>query len=449
MKKVIIYQIGRLDRDVFKEYEFEINEKPFKTSLSSFALRQYFCCEGFDPKVILLYPVSLPLNPSLRGNSGYPEDCNKNLEIALQNPKVYLKDPSHFFDHHPHTKKADHYYLIHSLGEYNTLEGTIRFDCYYHDIVLLTLLHMLDLFLKEEEGIERIIIDISSGHNIYVSALIEASRFFGTWIKLYHWNGLIPSLEIAFSDPIIPGISRFKINTEELKVQALFSSPIGYDDLNNNSLALKIYPEKNQRDKKRQLQSFLENFAIIFSAIKNNTPLAIYTFGYHDLEDIKRDFDELVSHTIDKLKQAYDSTPNLDKSAYIKVLLSFAFYMGLCRIIKSQSISKSNEINIDKLRNDLENIYGKFKLNLNDTILGNEIDKIKKALEKDKDIEWKSLSTILYPESNITPPQKRNFFAHAGFEANITECMKNGKEIYLRYITKHIDMIKGWLKESV
>jgi CRISPR-associated protein Csx1 len=49
----------------------------------------------------------------------------------------------------------------------------------------------------------------------------------------------------------------------------------------------------------------------------------------------------------------------------------------------------------------------------------------------------------------ITTPQKRNFFAHAGFEGNITECrILNGK-IYLRYKDNFEKTIKGWLKESV
>lgn len=452
MRRAIIYQVGRLDFNAFNELEFEINNKIFKTSLSSFALKDFFKNEGYEAKVILLYPVSLPFNSSLinaKFESNCNEDCYKQLQRALNRPEEYLKDPSEFFNVHPHSKEVE-YKILYSLGDYITLSNPVKFNCYYQDIVLMILMDMIERYLSMEDSIEKIIIDISSGHNIYISALIESLKYLGTFIKLSKWNGKIPATEIAFSDPIIPGITQYKIHTEEQNIKVFFSSPIKNEDLQNYRLARSIYPKDHQKAKKSKLQSLLESFAIVFSAIKNNTPLAIYTFDYHNTDDIVKILKELIDDVTDKLAADYTSSPNLNKTDYIKATLFFAFYLGLCKSLKQENISDTAAFDVDikNIRKSFRNIYKVFNLDLNDVVLGNEVDKVEKSIKEDT--EWSLLLSLLYSgDKNSGSPQKRNFFAHAGFEGNVTECKKQEDKLYLRYNETHKEKIKKWLKESV
>lgn len=460
MKTVIIYQIGRLDFNAFKELDFkieekldsEIKEKQFKTSLSSFALKDFYHEKGYETKVILLYPVSLPLNPSLIKNETLKSKCPKDfyecLEWALEKPEEYLTKPSDLFEMHPHTIEAGEYRILHSLGEYKTISRTVAFNCYYQDIVMMILIDMISSYLSYEDNIKEIIIDISSGHNIYVSALIESFRYLNTWIKLYKWNNKIPILKIAFSDPIIREGAVYKIHTEKQDVKVFFSSPVKNQDLQNYSLAKAIYPE--DRAKKQNLQSLLESFGTVFSAIKNNIPLAIYTFGYDEIETLNETLHTLIESIENKLTGDFSKSPNLNKTDYLKGILSCAFYLGICKILKDGKIAKTTEgVEIKELRERFGNIYRTFNLTLNDVILGNEVNKIENQIKEDTD--WKRLSDLLYQDKNVTTssPQKRNFFAHAGFEANLTECQRKDDKIYLRYNKENYELIKKWLMESI
>lgn len=453
MSTIIIYQIGRLDTNTFDNLKFEIENQLFETNLSSFAIKQYLNKKGFQTKVILLYPVSLPFNSVLINNERFKSqcslDCYNKLKSVLNNPNSYLNNPSDFFKHHPHTKEAEDHSILHSLGKYKTLSDPVEFDCYYQDIVLMILIDMIKRYIENEDEIQEIIIDISSGHNIYISALIEAFRYLGTWIKLYKWNRDRPSLKVAFSDPIIHGFDSFKIQKEDLKFQAFFSSPVKYEDIENFKLAKDIYPEKEQRDNKRVLNSVLECFVLTFSAIKNNTPLAIYTFGYHEKEKILEVFNTYMNNTLKKLNQSYRHSPNFDKSAHLKVIVSFGLYLGLSDILQAEAVFQKEEVESSEIREKFKRIYEIFKLGLNDTILGNEIDKLQKEVRDAP--QWSLLHQLLYDTTKESSPQQRNFFAHAGFEANITQCQKRNSKIYLRYEDNEEKRgaIKAWLKKAV
>lgn len=455
MSQAIIYQIGRLDTNVFKKIKFFIEKNTFETTLSSFAIRDFLKeKKSYNSKIILIYPVSLPFNPSLINNelfkSSCPEKCYELLKQVINNPQEYLKDPSIFFKEHPHTKIANSFKIIHSLGEYKTLHKTFKFESHYSDIVIMILIDMIKNYLQHSDEIEKIIIDISSGHNIYVSALIESFRYLGTWIKLYNWDDQNPQLEIAFSDPITQiNDNLYKLHFEKQSIKAFFSPPITKNDINNYKLSKAIFPENNQREHKNSIQSMLEGFAKTFSAIKNNTPLTIYEFGYHYVDNLKETLNTFIDHIEKKLNESYEKTPNLNKEDNLKVLLTCGFYIGLSKVLNTNGITKSETIEIKDIRKKFNTIYKIFNLDLNDIILGNEVDKIIKGINKNTD--WILLLDVFYKgNKKETKPQKRNFFAHAGFEGSITELKKQEQNIYLRYINnRNKDTIEKWLKESI
>lgn len=464
MINTIIYQIGRLDIGFYKELEFQVDGKVFKTSLSSFAIRDFFARDSNNTSIVLIYPVSLPFNTFLLKNQSFTSSITsafkENIENALNKPEEYLNNPHPLFATHPHSKEVDDFFVIHSLGTYSTEKQQISFSCYYSDIFLEILFDMVGRYLKhmEKDGSEfiRFIIDISSGHNIYISALLEAARQFGVCLQLAGWHNRekIPEIVLAFSDPILPNENiKYAIHFDTLKTKALFSSPVDNRDVEGHTLSRKIFPDL--RENKRKLQKILDTFLITYSAIKNNTPLAIYQFGYDEKDTILAVLKIFIENTKNKLYASFAASPDLKKDEYLKTLLAISFYYGITCMLERYNIHNSGDsgTDINSLRTSFEKIYEVFGLGLNNVILGNEVEKQKKALEQNTDEnteEWKSLFCLLTinGDKKETSPQKRNFFAHAGFEQNITQYRIENGSLKLRYKDEQTDTIKRWLKES-
>lgn len=468
--RTYIYQIGRLDTNVFKEYEFQIDDNIYTTSLSSLAIKDSIAKNNGKPSIILIYPVSLPFNPPLSNNKEFRSSCPlefmKNIETALNDPEEYLKNPEVLFQHHPHTKKADDFFVIHSLGTYGTFQSPISFDCHYQDILLEMLLNMIEKYLHfinadASEPLE-FIIDISSGLNIYVSALLEASRQFGVFLQLSGWHNkdAIPKISIAFSDPILPGqdISH-AIHFDKLRVRSLFSSPITNKDISNFALSRKVFPDESERKEKNILQKFLERFLIVLSAVKNNTPLAVYQFGFDNENDLLEILGNFIAYTRKKLFGSYMKSPELDEDAYLKILLTLGFYYGISRMLKENGVNNfrdtGSEMNdINDIKGAFYKIYEAFGLTLNKAILGNEIDRISQranAFAEKPFNDWKELYVILNPDKNKLDrsPNERNFFAHAGLEQNATQFRIDNGRLLLKYKDEYCTVIKKWLQESV
>lgn len=231
---IYLYQIGRLDKDVIKSQKlnFLIDKNFFESELSSFALKNYF---KDNVKCILIYPVSLPFNKRLISDSNETNEFREILKNAIENPVDYFKNPREFLKDHPHTKYADDFIVIHSIGEFEKqiFEGT------FDDIVLEIFIDLVERFFKE--GMKELYIDISSGLNIYVSALIEAVRHFSIFQNIGSWKEPL-SVKLVFSEPIIGSSkSNFKIFKDyELKFKVFFSSPITHADVKNFELSRKI-----------------------------------------------------------------------------------------------------------------------------------------------------------------------------------------------------------------
>lgn len=447
----IVYQIGRLDTTM-KPLKFEYRGKIYEKVLSSFVFKEYFKNEV---SVILVYPVSLPINRGLIQERSNLEDNLKNkIKNILDSKENYLNNPCEFFREHPFTSQADDFILIHSIGEY---EG-LKFECSYDDIVLEILFDMIERYLKKE--FNEIYVDISSGLNIYVSALLEAVRHFYVFHRLQDWDNKKLKVYEIFSEPIIgSSANSYQIYNILMGFKAFFSSPISSQDINNYELSRKIvnslFGNINNRELKNKLQKCFENFAIHFSAIKNATPLANYTFEYDEICAIEDLIKKIIILGKEKLSKDWKKSPQIPKSDFLKALLSLSFYKGIVKILKSNEISpeKGKGVALEELKK-FEKLYDLVGLNLNFKFLGNEIRNLKKGKDRDgktlseKASEcWKLLSNFIYSESNQFNP--RNFFAHAGFERNITEVRKCNEQLYFRYKDNIKENIKKELMERM
>jgi len=442
---IYLYQIGRLDRYVIerKKINFLIDNNDFESELSSFALKNHF---QNNVKCILLYPVSLPFNKELLKNININDEFIKRAQSIFENPADYFKNPKEFFKFHPHKNEVDDFIVIHSIGEFEKYVFEGSFD----DIVLEIFIDLVERYFKE--GMKELYIDISSGLNIYVSALIEAVRHFSIFQNIGSWKEPL-SVKLVFSEPIIGSSkSNFKIFKDyELKFKVFFSSPITYAaDVKNFELSRKI--EKQDRKFKQSIQQMLEKFALSYSAIKNNTPLVLYSFKFHEEQEIKDLILQVVANLKDKFYSDWQKSPNLEKNEYLKLFLALSFYMGIIRILKENSVNYSDFVCLDEIKEKFSSIYQQFELNLNEQILKHEISNLTRQdkktgetiIDKAKE-EWQSLSEFIPGEGDFQP---RNFIAHAGFERTVTEVKKINNKLYLRYKTDSLEEIKKALREA-
>lgn len=418
--KRFIYQIGRFDVNYRNNLRFVYEGKPHEKPLSSLALKEHF---GNDAEVVLVYPVSIVYNEyvvnRLKGNDDFVSKILNELDSYLSNPYEVLKE-------HPHNKEADDFIVVHSLGKYKKPDGSgdVIFEGSYGDVVLGIVCDLIERYLKDRTQTV-FYFDISSGHNIYVSALLEAAKHISVFGYLFNWlnKNFRPKIYIAFTEPILGSSEgEVRIYTEEMKFKAFFSSPIKAEGI-----------KKPIRD---NLRDYLEKFAIVFSALKNNTPLAIYHFDYHDYKEIKNAIKGLIGKIKELLSQNWQKSQNLRKNDYINTLLALGFYAGIVEVLSKDvhkyDINSGVHINTIKTQFCGGGIYDTFSLSTHKGYLGVELENLRKRCNDNcRNINtWNSFHS---DNAQDTKKFQRNFFAHAGFEDSVIQFKCSGKHIYLRY----------------
>lgn len=441
MKKKLIYQIGRFDQNITEKLEFQIEEKQFFTYLSGLALKEYFQDE--NTKYVILYPVSLLLNRSAFDRlkdlseeiSNFKKEGLKLFE-SFENIETFLKDPYKLYKLHPHSFLADDFVVIHSIGEY---EG-ISFFCSFEHLVFDI---FTDLFMRYiENPYDELYLDISSGHNIYVSALLEAGRLF---LTVQHLQDLccedLLKVYLVFSEPILLQQKKgpYRIYKEhELKTRGFFSileRPKQASLENAYAEFSKKISDLLSTDRafKRKLNRYLTNAYFFYSALKNNTPLVLYSWEYDELEDVTDFLKEFTKVLKDRLFENYQHTSINDFSDIKKVYFNLTLYLGMIKLFKKFGITKKDEVNLAEIKKVFtskdNNVYNFIDLATHVTYLGHEINYnfehklkdyiIKKREEKEaieKLYSYRLLAEYIPGERKDDHIEKRNFLAHCGFE---------------------------------
>jgi CRISPR-associated protein Csx1 len=451
-----IYQIGRFDKNYENDNKFLIDNIIFESKLSSFALKEYLKTQKKEQvKLTLIYPISIPFN-----NYAIKElkDKDKFVKIFIEKMNSYLENPKEVLKHHPYNSldnnindKADDFIIVHSFGKYklDNINKEFPFEAKFYDIVLEILIHLIESFLSKKDEKNNFYIDISSGHNIYISALLEAVKNFFTFSALLNWKNknLRPDIYITFSEPITDTNENksYNIYMEKIDFYVSFYSPLTKEEIDKNlgeRIARKIYDNNNieNREKRKKLDEFIFNFGIIYSALKNNTPLVLYHFKYNSYDEIINLIKEILEEIKSKIMDNYCKSHGLDKDSYLKVILSLALYAGITELLQDKQIKNYNDqgVNIleikQKFHEDKDNIYKILGIQSLNIFLENEISNImeSKKLPEKADSEWKCLAEIL-DGKKTNFDNIRNFIAHSGFEKNITYAKKVNDKIYLKY----------------
>jgi CRISPR-associated protein Csx1 len=455
--KRIIYQMGRFEGSIDEPVNFEINDKPYSQELSSFALKKYF---GEHTKVILVYPVSILLNKNtIEGTKGkehlrsFYEKIKGFIEgkdeEQDQEKEKYIKNPWEYLKEHPHSKKANDFIVIPSIGEFL---GE-KFSSPLGNIVLRILIDMIERY--KNEPFDEMYLDISSGHNIYNYALAEAGRLFLTLMKLEDFlKEKDIKVFIAITEPIIGKPSpdkRYKIfKNFQLDAKGFFYFPEKPQENSENAFSKyanklsETIKGKEDRELKRKIMNMLYKAYLFYSALRNNLPLVVYYLcTLEEYRYTENDAKNLLEEIVNLLKQRLDenlktSPDDLNFEDLRKLLMMLGLAVGVIRVLERRGIYKEIEEgvylhNIERLFAEEESsIYRYFELTTNIMYLQQEIQK--NFLDNEELIvnEWKSLKNITDQSSTSINP--RNFLAHCGFEKNITELKKldNG-DVLIRY----------------
>jgi len=468
--KRIIYQMGRFEGSIDEKVNFEIDDKPYSWELSSFALRDHF---GKNTKVVLVYPVSILLNEyALRGikDKEHLRTFHEKIEGIVTKPEErekYIKNPWEYLKEHLHSKKADDFIVIPSIGEFL---GE-KFSSPLGNIVLRILIDMIERY--KNEPFDEMYLDISSGHNIYNYALAEAGRLFLTLIKLEDFlKEKDIKVFIAITEPIIGKPSsdkRYKIFKDfQLDAKGFFYFPEKPQENSENAFskyANKLSETiKGEEDGKLRgkINDILYQAYLFYSALKNNLPLVVYYLcvlkeyrhkGVKEYRYTEDDVKNLLEEIVNLLKQKLDenlkeSPDDLNFEDLRKFFMILSLAIGIIRVLDKHGICKGIKegVCLSDIRRlfveDKSSIYGYFGLKTNIPYLQQEIqnnflDKRRISLITN---EWKLLKYILEekPNEKDTQIHPRNVLAHCGFERNITEVRKtdNG-DILIKYTNYH------------
>ena len=496
--KKIIYQIGRFDNNIITDYKFQIDEKTYESKLSSFALKKHFDESGDPSKVILIYPSSVLLNEFSIKSERRPKFNNKLDEFFdklkandTEEINQYLKNPCAYLEDHTHSKEANDFIVIHSIGEYMG----IKFSTSLGDVVLRILIDMMQKYL--EEPFEEMYLDISSGHNVYSSAMIEAGRLFLTLISLQKMSLQKPYLKvyISFSEPILGDATKtYKIYKDfQLDVKAFFQFPENPNTNNIERLNLQTYKnvfsafadsifnyfpaEENSKLKDKTNQIVYKAY-LFYSALKNNIPVALYhlfsdknfRYGEKEIDDITK---ELIRLLKDKFNSDFIKSPELNLNAFKKIFITLGLAKGVVRVLKDRLKNITQQGESFASLKDLEetftgehSLYESFGLNTNIDYLSRELNKnikneVYNSLKngyKWENQKWEKLYDLAeynnQHKNNKNLPNnryfnERNFKAHCGFERNMTEVsLLNNKDIIVRYSPENFGIVVKTLLKS-
>jgi len=476
--KRIIYQMGRFESSIDMPVNFEIDGKPYLQELSSFALRDHF---GKNTKVVLVYPVSILLNEyALRGikDKEHLRSFYEKIKgiIEGEEKEKYIKNPWEYLKEHPHSKKADGFIVIPSIGEFL---GE-KFSSPLGNIILRILIDMIERY--KDEPFDEMYLDISSGHNIYNYALAEAGRLFLTLMKLEDFlKEKDIKVFITITEPITAGSGqdkKYKIFKDfQLDVKGFFYFPEKPQENSGNAFSKyanklsETIKGKEDRELKRKIMNMLYKAYLFYSALRNNLPLVVYCLcaleEYRYTEnDVKNLLEEIINLLKRRLDENLKESPDLNFDDLRKLFMMLGLAVGIIRVLEKREIRKGIKEEVEVYLKDIRrlfaeeesSIYGYFGLKTNIPYLQQEIqnnflDKRRISLITN---EWKLLKYILDKPSiwkyckaelekllkyilgkskgSSTSINPRNVLAHCGFERNITEVKKldNG-DVLIRY----------------
>ncbi|MEM0235646.1 TM1812 family CRISPR-associated protein, partial [Thermofilum sp.] len=349
--------------------------------------------------------------------------------------------------------------VINAIGNYKIGGEEVSFENTPGNVSIRLFLDILER-VKKYDGKVKLIADISTGHNIYIAAMLEALRAIIVYDKLRNGiTGKKVDAAYAIAEPVGPNSeSPRRIFVNEYDVKAFFTLPIKTQNLDSIS-KLEYYVERSDtkqkircetEDERRRLKNLLENLVKAFNSIKYNVPLALYT----SVIDFSQDADILERKLIDFLLKVTKPVFNENRVAVTslkwKDLFNLFYSLALFKWMSNEmgDLKEKDRASITELKEKTIQIYTKLGLLLNKRFLERDLKEIDDKKDRVPE-KWTCLKNLYPEEGRQGPPSisdsKRNFFAHSGLERTMVEVRKYKEEIELRYIQEQLETIDKWL----
>ncbi|MCS7144005.1 MAG: hypothetical protein NZ879_03165 [Archaeoglobaceae archaeon] len=407
---MILQVIGRPEG--YQPVGYKIEDRCYETPFSSDALKRHY-----EDKVLLFVPKSLL----------------EEYQIDLRTFKSKIEQKG-FIDFELE--------VIPSIGEYEFKDRKLSYENNFDNVVVAILLHLIN------RRPEKVLVDVCTGQNVYVFALIEAVRRYSTYRQL---EGILQGYEFKFKiatyQPILKDVKEAKIEINDFSAKSFFFLPQTEPDKLCNSKHIEIKRKAGEIGKKywnfkskfRDIQNELK---IAFNAIRYNTPLAFYQLLSFDanVDEIEREFSQFVSEFLEK-----EIPMNL--GIFSGILFTVAMFKSF-REFKSAL----NKPTIEEIDSKFSKIYKEVELDVNRIFLGREIEEIKIRAEEMKEEIKRSKSILLLDiykkdvkEKIGSKDIKRNFFAHCGFIKEYTELIFYEDKLCIEWKKEALSNIRNWL----
>jgi len=260
--RLILQVLGRLSG--YKKVEFIVDEgEPVKDYLSSRALAKRLG----SSEIILLVPESLVTE--VASDEDEAKELLSSREKLANRVSSKLRSSELLED-------GDGLWVVQSVGTYPANEKfRINFLNTVDNVVASLIFDLLELERIKKH--EEIILDISTGHNIYTTSLIDVARTLVVYFKLERIisGEKVPKFKIAYSPPILESIS-YPIRYYDFDVKAFFDLP--------NKKPIKIeelLKDKENKELRKEISTNFENEKVEFIKLINETKIAYNAIRYN------------------------------------------------------------------------------------------------------------------------------------------------------------------------
>lgn len=438
----LIIQIGRLDRFYLNEIEFSFNEERGTSNLSSSFLvnTQYFK----DANRLIIYPVSLIFQDNLLSIKDDPF-ITKMDEVDIGS---YLEKPQNLFKKHPQSNGND-FIVVSSQGQYHFKGVEHVFKGNLDIITLQTYLHLVSNY--SIESLEEIYVDISSGQNIYLSALMNALYRFIPFIRfkrlLYLDNKKVAGW-ILNSDPIV-GTPTHTISIHKSKFGAKAFNALTFKEFENLRPIVKhIFKGK---DYYQDILSLLESeYLLLHSALIRGTPLLLTSVNEKTLSSLFKTtgLQTIALDLNNYYKVGHDDVIGEDDANLIYLItfslaITQSIYFHFEKIISKKEMEFSIEddqsgspsiknTTLDTAFRLLSEDFSQPEPNYKDEII--KMIKLYRNKERQTFVAFVDLVKEANPTYSANPEfNPRNYFAHGGMELNVTEIKVDDNIVSVRY----------------
>jgi len=396
----ILSVFGRVES--YRETKFEIDGSVFCTRFVTEALRRF---AGSGAEVLIFAPSNLL--DSYGGIEGFEK---KVKELKHEGFRTFE---------------------IPSLG------GWAKFS----DVIVAIFLKLV------EERPENVIVNISTGLNIYAFALVDAVRRYVTYRQLERiLQGGKFDAKIASHPP--PDTSEIlKVELYDLPVMSFFSLPETDLDklyMDNGERAGKI--GKRHANVKKKFRKISRELKMAFNSVRYNTPLAFY-----ELLKFDTDIDETERGILAYCNDYLRSEISMDLRNVTNAFYAIAMMRSFRQFAKSLKVPSTEEMKQRFLELYKNSGLG---LGVNGYFLQNDIERIESLAAgcffegKRTILELENLNSKfegIKSSKGLSRDPKRNFFAHSGFLKEWTEVELRDGKVLLSWKKEWLNEIADWI----